>query len=205
MSVLAWSVPKEPDHLTYVASADQRDDAAWPVDHARVNGVYIPATKMQRSRPFEYVTHVTTPPHVTECVMNDWRAYDVDVALNNSVPPFVPMLCPYLPQENFSDTVSKVRGRVADNTAAVRAVVQDLGMRTEPFVRAKLESIFYKDPHFAADVLCTMRDDASTRKRAREADASSNARRVRAQVEIGGCVIYISESGVMYPPPHTHV
>ena len=147
------------------------------------------------------------PAHVSALVMNDWRELDEDVMLNNSDPPFVPMLCPYLPQEKFSDTVMKVRGRVADqfgpfsNALAVGEIALDLRGRTEPFAKAKLEALFYKDPHFAADVLCTMRNGADTLKRAREVEATSNFKRVRAELQVKDSIISISEGGLLYPQP----
>jgi hypothetical protein len=187
-----------------VASEDSRDDPAWPIDLAPN---YVPSTKHQGIRSCEYVTWVPVPGHVSALVMNDWRELDEDVMLNNSDPPFVPMLCPYLPHDNFSDTVMKVRGRVADqlgpfsNALAVGEIALDLRGRTEPFAKAKLETLFYKDPHFAADVLCTMRNGANNLKRAREVEATSNFKRVRAELQVKDSIISISEDGLLYPQP----
>ena len=140
----------------YVASMDQRTDPVWPTDYATD---YVPSTRF-RGVKMAKRTPVTCPEGVPREIFDEWRLDgSCDTVLNDSkfAPPLLgdvpPRASPYSRQHS-----RRAIGRVTMPVTDLDPLAHLLMSKSPEYRRAKLESMFWRMPDYAAQILLRMRD-----------------------------------------------
>ena len=139
------------------ASEDQRDDAVWPLDLAA--STYVPATRFRGVRKERNV--VVRPDNIDEKVFTEWNLdSQCCTVLNDAVPQYAPPLLGDIsarasPYDKPYRAIGRVKGI---SPAALDPVAHYLLGKTPEYRRARMETLFWKMPHYAANVLLRMRD-----------------------------------------------
>ena len=168
--------------VQFEAPEDDRDAPPWPTDFAQKRGVYTPAWKHKPTRCPEK-TPTPMPAHMSHVVHNEYiRAGGVHSVIVQPTVNGPRMLEGIVPADGIP---SMLRGvKPTNHSNEDHDLAMDLiNFHTPEYRRARLETLLWRKPSQAANVMYLMDQINSNRKRTAQTNRDAYARRVQARIE----------------------